>query len=72
MPSCLDILLPVNQSPVADVGLDQTVVANTWVTMAGTASDPDGRIVGYLWEQTGGTMVALSGATGATASFRCP
>ena len=72
LPSCLDILPPSNQPPVVDAGVDQSVSAGTMVLLSGTASDPDGTIVSYLWEQMGGTMVALSGATDATAMFAAP
>ena len=72
LPSCLDIVPPSNQPPVVDAGADQSVDASTMVLLSGTASDPDGRIVSYLWEQTGGRMVALSGATDATAMFTAP
>ena len=42
------------------------------VVLTGTANDPDGTIVSYLWEQTGGTMVSLAGATSGTAMFTAP
>ena len=60
LPSCLDT--PSNQPPVVNAG--------TVVTLSGTANDTDGTIVSYAWEQTGGTMVSLTGA--ATATFTAP
>ena len=72
LPSCLDILLPDNQPPTVDAGADQSVDADMMVALTGTASDPDGTIVSYLWEQTGGTMVSLAGATSGTAMFTAP
>ena len=63
---------PANQPPMVDAGVDQSVDAGTVVVLSGTASDLDGRIVSYLWEQTGGTIVALSSATDATAMFTAP
>ena len=36
------------------------------------SSDSDGTIAGYSWTQTGGTVVALSGASTATPSFAAP
>ena len=72
LPSCLDIPSPANQPPVADAGLDQTVVANTWVTLAGSGTDQDGTVVSYSWEQTNGPSVTLSSAAGATATFVAP
>jgi hypothetical protein len=42
------------------------------VNLAGTASDSDGNIATYSWEQIGGAGVALSGANTADASFTAP
>ena len=72
LPSCLDILPPSNQPPMVDAGADQSVDAGTMVLLSGAASDPDGTIVSYLWEQTGGRTVVLAGATDATAMFTAP
>ena len=46
-PSCLDILPPSNEPPVADAGMDQSVQAGEVVTLTGAASDSDGTIVSY-------------------------
>ena len=51
LPSCLDP--PPNQPPIVNAGLVQSVDAGTMVILSGTASDPDGTIAGYAWEQTG-------------------
>ena len=72
LPSCLDALATPNQLPAVNAGMDQRVVAGAIVILTGTASDPDGTIASYLWEQTGGTMVALAGAATATAMFTAP
>ena len=72
LPSCLDHAPPPNEPPVVDAGSDQSVDAGTEVILAGMATDPDGVITSYLWEQTGGTMVTLSGAHGANAVFAAP
>ena len=61
-----------NQPPVADAGSDQSVVSGTAVTLTGSGSDPDGRVVGYAWTQTAGPAVSLSGATATTATFTAP
>ena len=61
-----------NTPPVADAGRDQTVDANTPVTLSGSGSDSDGTIVSYRWTQTSGTPVALSGANTPTTSFAAP
>ena len=72
LPSCLDIIPPPNEPPTANAGADQSVEAGAAVALLGTASDPDGTIVGYLWEQTGGTTVSPTGVTSATAAFTAP
>ena len=72
LPSCLDTLPPSNQPSTVNAGADQVVDAGMMVILTGMASDPDGTIVSYLWEQTGGTMVSLAGSTAATAMFTAP
>ena len=72
LPSCLGTLPPTNQPPVVNAGLNQTVDAGTVVTLTGTANDPDGTVINYAWEQTGGTTVLLSGIAGLTATFTAP
>lgn len=63
---------PAAYSPVAEAGADQTVSQGATVILDGSASfDPDGAIVTYLWEQTGGTAVGfVSSAT--QISFTAP
>jgi hypothetical protein len=41
----------VNASPIASAGSDQSVLVNTLVTLAGSASDPDGTIADTTWTQ---------------------
>ena len=72
LPSCLDTLPPPNEPPVVNAGMDQSVDAGMVITLSGMASDPDGDIAGYLWEQTGGMMVMLSGVDSAMVSFTAP
>ena len=73
LPSCLDILILSNQPPVVNADANPaTAEAGAAVTLLAVASDPDGTIVSYLWEQTGGTAVPLSGVTGRTATFTAP
>lgn len=63
----------INSPPVANPGtgvIDQE--PGTTLTLNGSGStDPDGTIVTYLWEQTAGTPVALTG-TGSNRTFTTP
>ncbi len=62
---------PVNASPVASAGEDQTVNEMSVVTLAGSGGDSDGT-VSIAWSQTDGTPVDLDDATSATTSFAAP
>lgn len=62
----------VNSPPVVDAGLDQTVWEGEEVTLTGSASDTDGTIASYHWEQTGGPAVSLAGANTSQAAFTAP
>jgi hypothetical protein len=62
----------VNQAPAAEAGDNQNVYEEAAVTLDGSASSDDSGIASYLWQQTGGTAVALSGAATARASFTAP
>lgn len=61
-----------NIAPIASAGSDQTVDEQTQVMLSGSGTDSDGSIVTYLWSQTAGTSVSISGADTATASFIAP
>ena len=66
---------PVNATPVANAGPDQSVKLNTaTVTLDGSASnDSDGTIASYAWQQISGTpTVTLTGASTATPTFHAP
>ena len=59
--------------PVANAGLDQTVDADTVVTLDGSASTGrNADALSYAWTQTGGPAVSLSGANTTTPSFTAP
>lgn len=63
----------VNQPPVADAGLDQTVQEGSPVMLDGTGSyDPDFDVLTYQWTQTLGPAVTLSGANTALPTFTAP
>ena len=62
-----------NSAPVAHAGSDQTVEEGITVLLSGSGStDPDRNIIGYVWEQTGGTAVTLSTPDEAETSFVAP
>ena len=59
--------------PVADAGSNQSVEPGVIVNLDGGSSyDPDSNTLRYLWTQTSGTDVSLSGMLGSTPSFRSP
>ncbi|WP_147446473.1 myxosortase-dependent M36 family metallopeptidase [Corallococcus sp. CA047B] len=62
----------VDRAPVANAGADFEADARSSVTLAGSGSDADGTAVTYLWEQTVGPSVTLTGADTASASFTAP
>jgi hypothetical protein len=71
--SCSVSVLPVNEPPVADAGVDQTVAELTSVTLNGSgSSDPEGGTLSFSWIQTGGTTISLTNADTATPSFTAP
>ena len=61
-----------NQPPNVHVGSNQTVNVGDKVTLLGSASDLDGAIETYRWEQIAGPPVSLSNANQASASFVAP
>jgi len=62
-----------NQFPVADGGGDQVVSPGVLVTLDATGSyDPDGAIVGYIWEQTTGENIVLSDYEEPVVTFTAP
>ncbi len=61
-----------NTAPVVDAGPASTVDGTDEVTLTASASDADGDVLTYEWEQTSGTPVTLDGADTATASFTAP
>jgi hypothetical protein len=63
----------VDRAPNANAGADQTVNGRAMISLAGTATDPDGEAITYAWTQVSGTpTVTLTGANTATPSFMSP
>jgi len=63
----------VNQPPVADAGPNQTVDAETLVTLIGTNSmDLDDGIASFSWQQIAGPTVALADPTAGQTTFIAP
>lgn len=65
-------VINVNQLPSANAGSDQSVAESTQFTLQGSGSDPDGQIVSYLWQQTGGTIVNLESVDNSELTFTTP
>ena len=59
----------VNQSPTADAGPSQTVTQTESVALTGTATDRDGKIVTYLWQQISGPSASILVDPGAPTTF---
>jgi len=47
-----------NQSPIANAGLDKSVTVNESITIRGSASDIDGRVIRYEWTKKGSIVLA--------------
>ncbi|MFL5358742.1 PKD domain-containing protein [Archangium sp.] len=61
-----------NEPPTVDAGANQSVLSGTPVTLVGSATDPDGTVVAFLWTQMAGPPVTLLDASTATARFTAP
>jgi VCBS repeat-containing protein len=67
------VTITVNSGPTANAGTDQLVNVGDLVTLDATGStDPDGDTLSSAWTQTGGTPVAVDGATTAQPTFTAP
>ena len=67
-------VLAINEAPVANAGLNQTVFGGVTVTLDGSNSnDPDGDALSYLWTYLGASsMVNLLDRATATPTFTVP
>jgi len=64
---------PNNIAPIANAGLNQTVLEFATVTLDGTSStDVDGTIVSYNWTQVNGTLVTLLNNDTSKPTFEAP
>lgn len=63
----------VNKAPVANAGIDQSVLESESVTLNGAGSrDDDGEVTSYLWTQLTGTTVTLNDTSAAAPTFTAP
>ncbi len=54
------VLPAVNKVPVVNAGINQTIqLPQSYVTLAGSATDSDGIIKGYLWSQLSGPAASV-------------
>jgi len=68
-----DVSIDVNNSsPLVEAGSRQTVGSAGLVTLSGIASDPDGNITSYSWQQISGPAVSLSQSDSIAVSFSAP
>ena len=65
-------ITPVNDTPVANAGPNQTINEGAPVNLAGSGSDTDGDTLTFAWTQTAGPAVILSNPNSATPSFTAP
>ena len=70
--SLLAIGCASNQPPTVSAGPDLSVDAGERVSLTGEASDPDGTIQSYRWEQVSGEPVPIGNAQRPTAQFVAP
>ena len=65
-------VLPVDDAPVVDAGLDQTVEEGERVKLSVNATDPEGQGLTYTWVQTSGPEVTLDDPTSPNPTFSAP
>ncbi len=67
-----EVVVFVNNRPVADAGEDRIVTPGAHVMISGKGTDRDNEPLTYHWQQESGPEVALSGADTSTVSFDAP
>ncbi len=63
---------PANRPPAVQAGPDLTAAEGSTVTLSGTASDPDGDALSYLWAHDSQTPISLDGPATLSPSFTAP
>jgi hypothetical protein len=61
-----------NQPPVANAGVDLTLVQGTSLTMSGSGVDSDGSISGYQWTQLSGETATINNSSAANTLVQLP
>jgi len=61
-----------NEAPIANAGVNQTVVAGNLVALTGSGLDSDGTVDVYSWSQISGPAITLTGTSAATLNFTAP
>jgi LmbE family N-acetylglucosaminyl deacetylase len=68
----VNVTAPPNQTPTANAGSPLWVKAKGAAGLQGSASDPDGSIVSYVWRQLAGPGVSLNNPNASGTSFLVP
>jgi hypothetical protein len=63
---------PANEVPIVDAGIDQNAYEGSIVELSGTATDTDGTIESYQWNQISGEVVTISNYNNNTSNFTVP
>ncbi len=66
------ITVVANEAPIVDAGSDLTVDVGSAVTLEGSASDSDGGILTYSWQQLSGQSVTIDPVDQLTLQFTAP
>jgi hypothetical protein len=67
-----NVEIPENIDPTANAGDDKSVQSDTVVLLTGSASDPDGMITEYLWQQISGQTVTIIDISQSDVQFTSP